>query len=121
MMFPICSRWSAEKPCARAGVIAGKARTIAVTARTAARELKFIAMVLFHLLSDPKGTLLAFVKRNDVIGPHPAGRSDRESHLGACRQFTRGLFVATCKGGLSRRQIGVGKVTDVPVRHPQLL
>src|ERR1700733_11901884 len=59
------------------------------------------------------------VEGNNIIGPAPAGRSDRESLLSPIGEFARGFVVASGESRLRRGKIGIGEVVIAAVSHRQ--
>src|SRR5215471_15637372 len=58
--------------------------------------------------------------RDDVVGPDPSGRADRETHFGARCEFSRGLLVAAQVGGLRRGEIGLRVISLPAIGHGKL-
>src|ERR1035438_6294571 len=72
-------------------------------------------------LSVSKRAKLSLVESDDVVGSHPARRSNRKTHLSPCGELARGFVVTARECSLRRSKIGIGQIAGVAVGHGELL
>src|SRR4029077_8461549 len=101
---------------ARAPPPARSARLQAARERRGGKQISSLFVLLW---STPQGALRGFEAR-EIVGLHPAWRSDRKAGFGPGGKFARGLDVAADVSRLRGREIRTRQVVLQAVGHRQM-
>src|ERR1700681_4831275 len=115
-MRSISLRWGSENVCARAR----PGTTMSAMAATAAARRRGAKVIVIILPASRAGCSRRCFEARNVVGLHPAGRSDRETGLGPHGKLAGGRIIAAGKGGLRRGEIGLGDIALLAIRHGEL-